>query len=117
MTSRDERDIHIQGRGQLDALIRWTLRESVEEATPPPEAWRRVCDRLSCKSEARRGARWRELRLAARSMALWLLQSMTGPRSGFPYLRSAEYVRMQGRYNLCLLMYQQDLTMLLGHVL
>ncbi len=115
MTSRDEKSI--QGGRQLDGLIRWTLRESLEGATPPPEAWRSVCEQLCRESAPSRGARWRELRRAARSISLWLLESMTGPRSGFPYPGSAEYVRVQGRYDLCLLMYQQDLTMLLGHVL
>jgi hypothetical protein len=50
-------------------------------------------------------------------MVLWLAQLATDPRTGFPYPGSAEVFRMQGKYDLCLLMYQQDLTMLLGQVL
>ena len=115
MTSRDEPETR-SGR-QLDAVIRWTLREGVMGHSPPPEAWRGICQRVGRENARSRDARWHELRLAWRSMVLWLLRWATDPRTGFPYPGSAECVRMQGRYDLCLLMYQQDLTMLLGHVL
>jgi len=115
MTSHDTTDIRAER--QLDAVIRWTLRESVDGAAPRPEAWRGICERISSESVRARGARWRELRLACRAIALWILRSLTGPRKGFPYPGSAECVRMQGRYGLCLLLYQEDLTMLLGHAL
>jgi len=114
MTSRDDRETR---SGRLDAMIRWTLRESVAGAAPPPTAWREICERAGRESARARGARWRDLRLACRSMVIWLVQTTMGPRTGFPYPGSAEYVQLQGRYGLCLLMYQQDLTMLLGQVL
>jgi len=115
MTSRDVGDA--RSERQLDTLIRWTLREGVAGNAPPPDAWRAICERVTRESAHAREAQWREFRLAWRSMVLWLVQLATGPRTGFPYPGSAECFRMQGRYDLCLLMYQQDLTMLLGQVL
>ena len=115
MTSRDAKDT--RSERQLDGMIRWTLRESVAGSAPPRDAWRGICERASRECAYARKARWREFRLAFRSMVLWLLQLAAGPRTGFPYPGSAECFRMQGKYDLCLLMYQQDLTMLLGHVL
>jgi len=68
MASRDDAGVRVGSR--LDAMIRWTLRESVEGTVPPPEVWRGIRERVTRESMRARRARWRAFRLACRATLL-----------------------------------------------
>jgi len=115
MTTRDLSERKRQD--QLDSLIRWTLRESFAHAAPPADAWERIHNRISQEVRKPRAAWWREFRIAFASAAVWLLESAVGPPAQLVYCDSSGLVQTLDKYELHLLMYQQDSPMLLGQVL
>lgn len=97
---------------QIDAMICCVLRESVADAVPPPGAWQRISERLD--QQTRKSRTWDGFRVACNWLALWLLDSVVGPPAQLSY--SPDLSRIREAYPMCLLMYQQDLPMLLGQV-
>lgn len=112
MTSRE-----MSGSGcqdQFDAMVSWALRESVADVNPPEGTWERISDRLHREGRTSRSERWRVLRVAASAAILGLVHSALGPPAGFAYCDRPEFGPMRERYDLRLLMYQNDLPMLLA---
>lgn len=111
MTSHDRS----RGSGDLiDARIRWALRESVADATPPPDTWKQITERLALQDSGPRMTWWRELRAACTSVALWVYDSAVGPPVELVFCDSRELERGREAYHLRLLLYQNDLPTLLG---
>jgi hypothetical protein len=99
----------------LDVAIRWVLRESVADARPPRGIWKQINERLVRRS-GMKGVAWRRgFRLAAKAVALWLLDTAAGPPVECSYPR--EIRRLREKYYLSLLVYQYDLPMLLGQAM
>ena len=115
MTSRDSSEMRCQGH--LDAMIRWTLRDSAAGASPPPSTWSEISERVRGQPERSRQARRRELRLGFRWAAQCFLQLTAGPTNPLTYAGGADHGNIRAKYDLCLLRYQPDLMMLLGQVL
>jgi hypothetical protein len=98
----------------LGVMIRWALREGVAHATPPADGWERISDRVGGRSGSARAEWWRGFRVACTSVALWLLESTLGPPVELVFCDSPELGRMREEFQLSLLMYQNDLPMLLS---
>ncbi len=96
----------------MDVMIRWALRQGMADVTPPPVVWERISQCLNRKARGKRVAWWRRFCVVCRSTALWFLESAVGPPAQLSYDPALDQVRE--RYSVCLLMYQNDLPMLLG---
>jgi hypothetical protein len=99
----------------LDVAIRWVLRESVADARPPRGIWEHINERLVEQTGTKGAARRRGFRLAAKAVALWLLDTAAGPAVEFSY--EYEVRRLRDKYYLSLVMYQHDLPLLLGQAM
>ena len=86
MTSRDPS--RRKSWDQLDTMIRWTMRESVREVTPPPGLWDRIKEQVLGESETRWSGWMQGFRLGAEALALSILASVADARSeaGYPAL-------------------------------
>jgi len=84
MTSHDVSRRKLQD--PLDAMIRWVLRERAGDATPPPEVWERINERLAHPNRMKTAAWRRDIRLAAEAAVLWVLAvSAVGARTELPH--------------------------------
>jgi len=101
-------------RDQFGAMITWALREDVGCVTSTSTVWEQIHERLHGQRGERRMAWWRGFRLAYRSAALWLLDLAVGPPTELVYFSNPELGQIREKYCLRLLMYQNDLPLLLG---
>lgn len=115
MTSREMSDRRSQD--QLDVMIRWALCDRVADVTPPAKAWEGITDRLNRRPKRTGAQWWRSFRVACASVAWWLLDSAVGPPVGITYRDNPTWGQMRENTYLCLLMYQNDLPMLLGQAI
>jgi hypothetical protein len=83
MTSRDPSERRTWD--QLDTMIRWSLRESLEGVTPPPGVWNRIRGRLLQEGRTRWARCQRGFRLGANAVILSLIGSVADARSGIRY--------------------------------
>lgn len=114
MTSRD-----VSGEGlhdQLDATIRWTLRDSVADVAPPAGGWERVQQRIRQKAGRTRAQRWRDFRMAFTALMTTMFRTILVPPPEFVRCEGYNLVQARETGYLCLLMYQDDLPTLLGQV-
>lgn len=95
-------------------MITWALREDGGYVTPPSRVWEQIQERFHGQRGERRMACWRGFRLAYRSAALWLLDLAMGPPNELVYFNNPELGQIHDKYCLRLLMYQNDLPLLLG---
>jgi hypothetical protein len=107
MTSRDPSEK--RSWDQLDTMIRWTLRRSMRDVTPPPGVWGRIKERMLQQGKIRWVAWRREFRAGAEAFALSVLGSVAGTRADIPYPALA----MSGGWNGECLCWTDDYGILL----
>jgi len=83
MTSRDPSERRTWD--QLDAMIRWTLRERAGGVTPPRGVWNRIKEQVLQEGRAGWAACQRGFRLGAEAIILSFVGSVTDARSEVPH--------------------------------